>query len=78
VAVASVQNRNSASKVNIAATFHIPDLGTFSAIYKNLEALAQACRQGGTAARHQGCVVQIGFALHRLFLSLDGHRPLSG
>ena len=75
VPVAGVEHRNAACEVDVAAAFHVPHLGSFSAVGKDLKALAQPVGQGGTAAGHQGGVGEVGFALHGQSSKKDRSMP---
>ncbi|MCY1367143.1 hypothetical protein D9M69_540640 [compost metagenome] len=64
VAVAGVEHGDAAGEVDVAAAFHVPDLGVFALGDEDGMALAHAARDGGLAAGHEHGVGGLGFALH--------------
>ena len=64
VAMTGIEHRNAAGKVDVSLAFHVPDFGVFATVNEDLVAVAHAARYGGFAARKQGGVVRIRFALY--------------
>ena len=64
--VSGVEHRDAAGEVDEAPALDVPDLGVVGALHEDLVALAQPGGQRGAAARHQGGIVQVRFAVHRV------------
>ena len=62
--MAGVENGDTASEVDIAPAFDVPDLGVFAALDENLVGVADTARNGSFAAGEKGGVVQVGVTLH--------------